>query len=230
MKICGIQKLTLLDFPDHMACTIFTGGCNFRCPFCHNSSLVLGSDNIDTYSEDEILEFLKKRKGILDGVCVTGGEPTLQADLKTFIRKIKELGFLVKLDTNGYRPDVLIDLINSGLVDYVAVDIKNSIKNYPKTIGLSSFKEENLLKTIEFLINGSIEYEFRTTVVKEFIKKEDFKDIAELIKGTKRYYLQEFVASETCIKTNLHPYSREEMSEFIEILEKYNVKAYLRGI
>lgn len=230
MKICGIQKLTLLDFPDHMACTIFTGGCNFRCPFCHNSSLVLGSDNIDAYSEDEILEFLKKRKGILDGVCVTGGEPTLQADLKTFIRKIKELGFLVKLDTNGYRPDVLIDLINSGLVDYVAVDIKNSIKNYPKTIGLSSFKEENLLKTIEFLINGSIEYEFRTTVVKEFIKKEDFKDIAELIKGTKRYYLQEFVASETCIKTNLHPYSREEMSEFIEILEKYNVKAYLRGI
>ena len=230
MKISGIQKLTLLDFPDHVACTLFTPGCIFKCPFCHNSSLVLDLSTCQIIGEEEIFSFLKKRVGILDGVCITGGEPTLQKDLKDFIRKIKNLGYSVKLDTNGYRPEILKELVEENLLDYVAMDIKNSISKYPKTIGKDDFDENLIKESIDYLLENHVDYEFRTTVVKEFMSKEDFIEIAELIKGAKRYYLQSFRDSGSCIKSGLHAYSKEEMENFVEILKKYNVTATIRGM
>ena len=230
MKISGIQKLTLLDFPDHVACTLFTPGCNFKCPFCHNSSLVLDLSTCQIIDEEEIFSFLKKRVGILDGVCITGGEPTLQKDLKDFIRKIKNLGYSVKLDTNGYRPEILKELVEENLLDYVAMDIKNSISKYPKTIGKDDFDKNFIKESIDYLLENHVDYEFRTTVVKEFMSKEDFIEIAKLIKGAKRYYLQAFRDSGSCIKSGLHAYSKEEMENFVEILKKYNVTATIRGM
>lgn len=230
MRISGLQKLTLLDFPNLVACTIFLPGCQFKCPFCQNASLVLDLTQVDEISEDYIFDYLKERKGKLDGVCVTGGEPTLQSDLKDFIKKIKDLGYKVKLDTNGYNPKVLKELLDLSLLDYVAMDIKNSKEKYPITTGVKSLKFENILKSINLLKNSNIEYEFRTTVIKEFHNKEDFIGIAKLIKGVKNYYLQEYRDSETCIKRGFHAYSKEEMDEFVSILKNEGINASIRGI
>lgn len=219
MNIKGLQKLTLLDFPEKLACTVFTGGCNFRCPFCHNASLVTHIDD-DYISEEEFFAFLSARKGRLDGVCVTGGEPTLDTDLKNFIRKIKALGFEVKLDTNGYRPDVLEDLILSGDVDYVAMDIKNSLDSYPKTIGLKNFDPEKIEKSVEILLAGRVPYEFRTTVVNELHSEEDFYKIGELVKGADKYYLQTFKDSGDLIGTGLSASTTSQMQAFAKILSK----------
>ncbi len=230
MRISGLQKLTLLDFPNLVACTIFLPGCQFKCPFCQNSSLVTEIINVPEIDENEVLSYLKSRQGILDGVCVTGGEPTLQSDLKEFIQKIKNLGFKVKLDTNGYNPKILKELIDLSLLDYVAMDIKNSIDKYPITCGVKSLKIENILSSIDILKENKIPYEFRTTVIKEFHEENDFKKIAQLIRGVKTYYLQEYKDSETCIQRGFHAYSLNEMKEFVRLLEKEGINTEIRGI
>ncbi len=214
MLISGIQKLTLLDFPGKTACTIFCYGCNFLCPFCHNALLVTEKPS-DLIGEEEIFSFLKKRQGILDGVCVTGGEPTLQKDLKDFLRRIKNMGFAVKLDTNGYRPDLLIELIEEGLCDYVAMDVKNTPEKYFLTVG-KAIDTDKILHSISILKEGKIPCEFRTTVVKEFHTEEDIKEIARILKGDVPFFLQQFKDSGNLISDGLSAYSKEEMVSFTE--------------
>lgn len=201
MLISGYEKLTLLDYPGKLAAVVFTIGCSFRCPFCHNPELVdLRLAHGET-SEDKFFEFLKKRKGVLEGVCITGGEPTIQPDILEFIEKIKSLGFLVKLDSNGTRPDVLKKVIEANMVDYIAMDIKNSLEKYRHTVGTVSSAQggpiwggdiERIKLSVELIMRGGIEYEFRTTAVPGIHTEQDFEDIANWIKGAKRYYLQEY--------------------------------------
>ena len=219
MIIDGFQKLTLLDFPEKMACMIFTRGCNFKCPFCHNGPLVLNKTKEGFINESEIFEYLKKRKKLLDGVVVSGGEPLLQRDIKTFITKIKDLGYKVKIDTNGTSPLLLEELINEGLVDYVAMDIKNVFEKYPKITGCRNVNIDNIKKSINILKQDRIDYEFRTTIVKEFHTIEDIKKILSYIEGSK-YYLQNFVDSENVIQSGLHGFSREELIDINTELEK----------
>ena len=230
MRIQGLQKLTLLDFPEKMACTVFTAGCNFRCPFCHNASLVTHIPEKADVDEERFFSFLKKRRGILDGVCVTGGEPLLQADIEGFIRKIKELGYLVKLDTNGSFPEKLKDLVNKGLVDYVAMDIKNSIEAYGLTIGMDTRYSAAIQESVEFLKEGHVDYEFRTTVTKNFHTEAEFEAIGKWIQGAKRYYLQAFVDSGDLIESNIEGVSKEEMEKFLKKVKEYIPCAELRGV
>ena len=221
MIIHGLQKLTLVDYPGRMAAILFTGACNFRCPFCQNGSLVLNPKREPVISEEEIFEFLKKRQKMLDGVVVTGGEPTINKDLIPFLEKIKNLGYSIKLDTNGYRPEVLKEALDKGLVDYVAMDIKNSLDAYPKTAGLSFFTEENIKKSVALLLEGKIDYEFRTTVVKEHHYRENFEKIGAWLKGARAYYLQSFVNSEDTIEKGLNPPTLEELKNYQDILKSY---------
>ena len=211
MKIHGFQKMTLLDYPGKVACTIFTAGCNLRCPFCHNAPLVTKIDNSSVYDENDILSFLSKRKGIIDGVCITGGEPLMQIDIAGFIKKIKNLGLLVKVDTNGSFPDKLYDLIENKLVDYVAVDIKNCKEKYQITTGIKDYDISKIEKTVDILKNSNIDYEFRTTVVKEFHTVEDIEKISKWISSAQRYFLQNFVDSGDIISQNLHSVSKETL-------------------
>jgi pyruvate formate lyase activating enzyme len=217
MYISGLQKLTLLDFPGRLAATVFLGGCNFRCPFCHNATLVLSPTECEKISEDEFFSFLSSRKGKLSGVCITGGEPTLYRGLKDFIIRIKEEGFAVKLDTNGTDPDLLSELISEGLVDYVAMDIKNSLDKYALTVG-TSVDIEKVKRSVDILLSGKVDYEFRTTVVKEFHKKEDFIAICEWISGAKRYFLQTFEDSGDLIGSGFSAYSREETEGILSLI------------
>lgn len=229
MKIKGLQKLTLLDYPEKMACTVFLAGCNFRCPFCHNASLVTNIDD-DYISEEEFFSFLNKRKGILNGVCITGGEPTLYPDLEDFITKIKDLGFSVKLDTNGYNPDILIDLVNKGLIDYVAMDIKNSKEKYAKTAGLPSLDITRIEKSVQFLLSGAVPYEFRTTIVKELHNEEDMKSISRWIEKADRYFLQSFQDSGDLIENGYSGYDKNSMQYLLNITKERLTKANLRGV
>lgn len=229
MKIMGLQKLTLLDFPGKTACTVFTAGCNFRCPFCHNASLVTHIEDAPSLTEEEFFKFLKKRQGILDGVCITGGEPTLQPDLEEFITKIKDLGYEVKLDTNGYNPEILKRLIEKGLLNYVAMDIKNSPSSYGKTVGIESFNLSPIEESIDILKNNDVDYEFRTTVVKELHTPEDIVNIGKWISGAKKYFLQGFVDSGDLIKNGLHGYNKNEMDKLVKLLKKDVPTAALRG-
>lgn len=239
MRIEGLQKLTLLDYPEKVACTIFTAGCNFRCPFCHNASLVIGnrgniipieSQKNGEYTEEEILEFLKKRKGILDGVCVTGGEPLIQPDLEAFIGKIKELGYLVKLDTNGSFPEKLKKLVENKAIDYVAMDIKNCLPKYGETIGVPDYDTQPIEESAAFLMEGKIPYEFRTTVTKEFHTEEDIYRIKEWLSPDSPYYLQQFVDSGDIIQSGLHAPEEETMKRWAEILREKIPGTSLRGI
>lgn len=192
MRIGGYQKLTLIDYPGVIATTVFTVGCSFRCPFCHNPELVLNSRfAVAGNQEDEFFEFLKKRKGKLEGVCITGGEPTIQPDIVDFIKKIKNMGFLVKLDSNGTRPDVLREVIKNKLVDFIAMDIKNSLNEYDKAVGLKADKERISI-SVDIIMHSGIPYEFRTTVVPGIHEEKDFLEIAKWIKGARAYYLQEY--------------------------------------
>jgi pyruvate formate lyase activating enzyme len=192
MIIGGYQKLTLIDYPGKIAATVFTVGCSFRCPFCHNPELVLGSQStVQSNLEKDFFDFLKKRKGKLEGVCITGGEPTIQPDLIDFIKKIKRLGFSVKLDTNGTRPDVLRKIFKERLVDFVAMDIKNQLKNYDKTTGVKG-DTDRIKLSVDLIMNSGTPYEFRTTVVPGIHSEKDFEEIAKWIKGAKSYYLQEY--------------------------------------
>lgn len=230
MKIQGLQKLTLLDFPEKVACTVFTAGCNFRCPFCHNASLVVDIPSVGDVTEEEFFSFLKKRQGILDGVCVTGGEPLLQPGIEKFICKIKELGYAVKLDTNGSFPDKLKELVLKELVDYVAMDIKNCLDDYGVTIGVSDFDVSSIEESVRFLKEGHVPYEFRTTVVKGYHSKESFEKIGQWISGTEKYFLQNFVDSGDLIVKGTQGYMEEEMQEFLQVVQKHVPNAELRGM
>jgi len=229
MKICGLQKTTLLDFPGHVAATIFTGGCNFRCPFCHNSDL-LGNDAPAAYSEEEVLAFLARRTGILEGVAITGGEPTLQPDLREFIVKVRELGYQIKLDTNGYKPEILKELCEDGLLDYVAMDIKACKERYPVVAGIPSIHIEKVEESIKFLINGSVPYEFRTTVVKELHSAADFEEIGPWIAGASRYFLQNFVDSGNVLNPVYTSCTKEELLSYMEIVRPFVGQVELRGV
>ena len=230
MVIQGLQKLTLLDYPGKVACTIFTAGCNFRCPFCHNASLVVDTYKNEEITQEEVSAFLKKRMGVLDGVCVTGGEPLIQSDIEPFLRQIKEMGYAVKLDTNGSFPDKLKRLVDEKLVDYVALDIKNSQESYGKTIGIRDYDIRNIHRSVQYLLSDAVPYEFRTTVVLEFHQRSDFESIGRWIRGAQRYYLQQFVDSGDLIQEGLHGYNREIMEQALEVVEKYVQTAEIRGL
>lgn len=229
MNIKGLQKTTLLDFPEKLACTVFTGGCNFRCPFCHNASLVLRAGEVDSISEEEFFTYISKRKGMLDGVCITGGEPLLCPDIEDFIKKIRSYGMLVKLDTNGTFPQKLKSLLEQGLLDYVAMDIKNSKEKYAATAGVDKFPHE-IEESIDLIIEKAPDYEFRTTVVRELHDASDILDIAKRIKNAKKYFLQSYVDSGDTIDQGFSAYSAEEMLEILENTKKILPITILRGI
>ena len=229
MKIHGLQKLTLLDFPEVVACTVFLGGCDFRCPFCHNAELLDGSAEA-ICDEKDLLDFLWKKKGLLDGVVITGGEPTLRPDLGKLIQEIKEIGYKVKLDSAGYHPDVLGELLGKGNIDYVAMDIKNSRERYAETVGLDELDFSKIEKSISLLRSGSTEYEFRTTVLKQFHDADSFKGIAELIDGAPKYFIQSFIDRETVPFAGLEAYTKEELEAFAEIVKPHVEKIEIRGV
>lgn len=210
MKICGLNKTTLLDYPGCVAATIFLGGCNFRCPFCHNGDLVLKSGQMMGFEEKEVLAFLKKRRNVLEGVCITGGEPTLHAELPEFISKIKELGYLVKLDTNGSNPEMLKSLVIEKLIDYVAMDVKAPLTKYEKACGVA-VDVEKIKQSVEFLKQGEIPYEFRTTVVKELHTGEDILEIGRYLRGASKYFLQSYEESEQNLCKDFTAMPREEL-------------------
>ena len=228
MEIGGFQKMTVLDYPGKVACTVFTHGCNLRCPFCHNARLVVRDE--DLIDENEILSYLNKRRGILDGVCISGGEPTLQGDLFDFMKKVKDLGMLIKLDTNGTCPDKLQYAIDNGLVDYVAMDIKNCREEYAKTCGLSKMDISKIEKSVEILMQSGIDYEFRTTVTKELHTPDDFAKIGQWIKGAKRYYIQSFVDSGDIILEGLNPLDLQGLKALSEAVSPYVPSVELRGV
>ncbi|HIS57649.1 MAG TPA: anaerobic ribonucleoside-triphosphate reductase activating protein [Candidatus Fimimorpha excrementavium] len=231
MDIQGLQKLTLLDYPGKTACTIFLGGCNFRCPYCHNADLVLCPDRGEQISQETLFAFLKRRQGLLDGVCVTGGEPLLRRDLEPFLSSIRSLGFSVKLDTNGSFPDRLKELVRLGLVDYVAMDIKNSPEGYARTIGGLSDMLCRVEESVRFLLSDTVDYEFRTTMVKEFHREADFLSIGEWIRGAKRYFLQGFADSGNLVggSGSFHGFSRQEAAHIRSLLLPCISQTHLRG-
>ena len=242
MHISGLQKLTLLDYPNHLAAILFLDGCNFRCPFCHNSSLVLPEahsiDEEDIYSEEEILQFLKKRTGLLDGVCISGGEPTLYPELPAFISRIKDLGYHIKLDTNGTNPEMLRVLCEKNLVNYVAMDIKAGRTNYAKVAGIRMHQDgstvpallEQVMRSVGILKNSSIDYEFRTTAVQGLHTIADFEDISKWLAGCKNYYLQSFRDCDSILlpNHNFSAFSEEKMLQFLNIVKKTIPNAALR--
>lgn len=233
MRIGGLQKLSLLDYPEKIACTIFTSGCNFRCPFCHNAGLVTHIDETQLIPAEEVLSFLASRQGLLDGVCITGGEPLLQPDIAEFMQAIKKMGFLIKLDHNGSQPEKMQALVEAGLVDYVAMDIKNCREKYAATIGMTSFNLEAIEKSVKFLLKKSVPYEFRTTVVKEFHTLADIKKIGQWLDGAEAYYLQTFEDSGDLIaggKADLHAVSKTEMLALAQAVKNNFKKVGVRGI
>lgn len=230
MKFYGLQKLTLLDYPGKTACTVFTGGCNFRCPFCHNASLVTDIDGADTYSEEEILDFLSKRTGLLDGVCITGGEPLMHSDIASFIKNVKDMGYKVKLDTNGTFPERLKELLEKHLVDYVAMDIKNSSEKYAATAGTENISLSDIEKSINILKSSDVDYEFRTTVVREFHTEEDIIKIARWIKGAKKYFLQNFEDSGNLIGENMNAVPKEVLENMKNSAKAFVENTQIRGV
>ena len=229
MEFLGLEKMSLVDYDGKVAATLFTGGCNFKCPFCHNSPLVLSFRELPTIPEEEILKYLDKRKGILDGVCISGGEPTLQKDLPNFLEKVKNLGYSVKLDTNGTNPELVKSLVDNGLCDYFAMDIKNDRENYAAIIGFDNYDTAKVEKTVEYFLNGNAAYEFRTTLVSEFHKEENIKNIGIWLKGANKYFLQKFKDGGSCIQSNLSPVENEKVIHYLEILKNYITEVKLRG-
>lgn len=230
MKLYGLNKTTLLDYPGHVAATVFTGGCNFRCPFCHNGDLVLHPETQLMISEEEVLIHLEKRRGILEGVCITGGEPTLQPGLLPFVGKIKELGYLVKLDTNGYSPRVLKRLLRENMLDYVAMDVKAAPENYARAAGCPELDFSRIQESISLLKHCSIPYEFRTTVVQGLHTVEEFDAVGQCLSGGRAYYLQAFRENEHVIQEGFRAFPAEIMEEIRERVKKYIDKVELRGV
>lgn len=229
MKLHGIQKMTLLDFPGVVSCTIFLGGCDFRCPFCHNFELIDGTAQ-PIMDDSELIEFLRGRKALIDGVAITGGEPCLHKDLPELIRKIRAEGYKVKLDTNGYHPELLKAIIDEGLVDYVAMDIKNSEEKYALTCGLDDINMDIIKESISILMNSDIDYEFRTTVVDELHEEADFEKIGEMIRGAKHYFLQRFTDRDSVPYGNLSAPSFEDMHKYCDIARNFVTNSELRGV
>ena len=229
MKICGIQKLTLLDYPEHIACTVFLGGCNLRCPFCHNADLVVGKVE-EAFSKDDVFAYLKKRVGVLDGVCVTGGEPLIYEDTLEFLAELKALGYLVKLDTNGFFPDRLERAIGSGNVDYVAMDIKSSPEGYASATGIENPDIGAVKRSVALLESSGIDHEFRTTVVRELHGETEMREIGRWLEGTKKYFLQGFIDSGRLVGGTFTAHTAEKMKELLEIIREYVPSAALRGV
>jgi pyruvate formate lyase activating enzyme len=230
MIIKGLQKLTLLDFPDKMACTLFTFGCNFRCPFCHNASLVLAERADDAVMpEEEFFTFLSRRRGILEGVCISGGEPTLQPDLPAFIARIKDMGYAVKLDTNGYRPAVLKSLVEAGLLDYVAMDIKNSLPLYGKTVGIERFDTKPVEESMDYLMEGHVPFEFRTTLVRGLHTVDSIRDMGRRLAGEEKFFLQSFEDSGDLIRSGMEGISPSETEVLLSALREHIPNAQIRG-
>ena len=230
MKLYGMEKLSLVDFDGKITCTIFTGGCNFACPFCHNSSLVLNPTLNQELPFQEVIDYLTLRRKMVDAVCITGGEPTLYPDLKDYFKIFKDMGFITKLDTNGTNPKMIKELVEEGLVDYVAMDVKNSFASYFKTIGVESTRLlEKVKESINYLLEGHVDYEFRTTIVDELHSYEDIAQLTQMLKGAKRYYLQKFKASEYCIRQGLHEVKIEDAKRFVETLKENISDVNLRG-
>lgn len=229
MKISGLQKLTLLDYPGKVACTLFTCGCNLRCPFCHNIDLVVNAANQPSMDLNEILLFLKDRMGKLEGVAITGGEPLIHDDIDDFLYQIKNLGFPIKLDTNGYYPDRLKRLIDKKLIDMVAMDIKSGITNYEKVTGLDT-KNDIYLKSVEIIKNCDIDYEFRTTCVKGLHTIDDFYEIKDIINGAKKYFLQNYRANDRIEHLPFKAFTIEELTEFKNVVEPYVSQVEIRGM
>lgn len=229
MRIHGLEKMSLVDYDGKISATVFTGDCNFRCAFCHNSALVLDSKTLPEIPETEVLEYLKKRKGLLDGVCISGGEPTLNRDLPEFIEKIKKLGYSVKLDTNGTNPQLVKTLHKNGLCDYFAMDIKNDLEHYAEIIGFDKFDTAKIQQTAEYFLSGNADYEFRTTLVKEFHNKSNIISIGKWIKGANKYFLQKFKNSENCIQSYLSAVDDKTALTYKELLTEYVPDTLLRG-
>lgn len=245
MIIQGLQKMTLLDYPGHVACTVFLGGCDFRCSFCHNYELVdpaffsypddpmsdkSNSVKLQGITDEQFLDYLRTRKGLLDGVAITGGEPCLRNDLPEFIARIREEGFLVKLDTNGNHPDMLRKLIGQNLVNYVSMDIKNSPAKYAETVGLMAIDMDYIRESIDLLIMGGIPYEFRTTVIDQFHEADDFREIGEMIRGAEKYFIQPFVDRETVPDHSLSAPSIDDLRQYRDIASEYVKSVSIRGM
>lgn len=235
MHIAGLQKMTLLDYPGRVACTVFLHGCNFRCPFCHNSGLLTGPGQ-ELMTQEALLAFLEKRKGLLDGVCITGGEPTLQKDLPQLLHSIKALGYYVKLDTNGGRPEVLKALVEAGLVDYVAMDIKNSPARYAETAGVKEDMLDAVSKSAAYLLSGKTAYEFRTTVVAELHDADSVREMGQWVqklgkgKTVQHWYLQRYTDRDSILQAGLHAPENAKMQQYAEILTPFAAAVDLRGV
>lgn len=231
MRISGLQKLAMVDFPGKLAATVFTGGCNLRCPFCHNALLVNRlEENPESHSVEEVLSFLEKRKGFLDGVVLSGGEPLLQSGAAEFLEQVRSLGFAVKLDTNGCYPEALADILNRGLVDYVAMDIKNSREKYAETVGIPNFDITPIEQSIDLLKNSGVDFEFRTTVVKEFHTAQDIVSIGQWLEGSPRYFLQQFVDSGDLVGNGCTAVEPLKLQAFADLARPFFGLVELRGI
>ena len=230
MNINGLQKLTLLDYPGRVACTVFLAGCNMRCPWCHNSEFIEQDAEV-VMTDDELIKFLKGRTGILDGVAITGGEPLFRRDIQDLLKKIKDLGYSIKLDTNGSFPDRLKEITDAGLVDYIAMDIKNDPPRYGITVGFpGEYDLTAIKKSIRIIMESGIDYEFRTTVVKELHDEDSFRGIGELIKGAGKYFLQCFVDRDTVIYSGLSAPSKEDLERYAKVMKDYVESVDIRGV
>lgn len=230
MNICGLQKLSMVDYPGKLAATVFTGGCNLRCPFCHNALLVTRLNESPRLDTEEVLRFLKSRKGLLDAVVLSGGEPLLQPDAADFLTAVKDMGYLVKLDTNGCYPKALGDILNRNLVDYVAMDIKNSKEKYAATVGIPGLDITGVEESIHLIRQSGVDYEFRTTAVRQLHTEEDFAAIGRWLQGSKNYYIQNFVDSGNLIGSNMSGFSKEELEVFADSLTGDFEFISIRGI
>ena len=230
MRILGLQKLSLVDFPGKVAATVFTGGCNLRCPFCHNAPLVLPGRGTSALDAGGVLDFLASRRGLLDGVVLSGGEPLLQPDAADFLAEVKAMGFSVKLDTNGCHPDALADILDRRLADYVAMDIKNSLEKYPWTVGVPGFDTAPVERSARLLMEGPADYEFRTTLVRPFHEVGDMETIGRWLRGARRYYLQAFVDSGDLVGGGCDPFTPEEMEGFLQAARPFFQSVALRGL
>ena len=230
MYLCGLQKLAMVDYPGKLAATVFTGGCNLRCPFCHNALLVTRLDETPELGEEAVLSFLATRTKLLDGVVLSGGEPLLQPDAADFLRKIRQMGFAVKLDTNGFFPDRLSAILEEGLVDYVAMDIKNAPEKYPITCGIPGLDTAPVAESVKLLRQSGVDFEFRTTLVRQFHTPEDLLAIGRWLEGSPRYFLQAFVDSGNLVGSGCSPFTPQEMRDFTLLLRPFFREVSLRGV
>jgi pyruvate formate lyase activating enzyme len=229
MRISGLEKMSLVDYDGKVCATIFTGGCNFLCPFCQNSPLVIDFKAQPVIDEEYIFDYLTKRKGILDGLCISGGEPTLQPDLIPFIERVKSLGYAVKLDTNGTNPDLIKTLHENGLVDYFAMDIKNDIEHYAQIIGFDKYDTKKVEQSVDYFVCNNVDYEFRTTLVSEFHQLENITAIGEWLKGASKYFLQKFKDTGSCIASGLSAVSDADVIKYLSTLKKTIKNVHARG-